>query len=273
MKNLTKSIVGTLAVLALISLLTSCNSPVNTDPGVDPALSPVAVLNFEGISSIPVDWVFAAGSANTATIAAPTLDTTAPTGITATGGRNFLYNGNGTKTWPDNIDLGNQKLKFILRTNSSGSSHVTLAFKNLDLSAMKGRTGLEFTMKLYNAGGFTQIGLAPLLRYSTALNDNAAVYSAPLNDPVAETFSNNATVYDWVYFGDDAYLHFKVPFSCFSVPGWGPVGSIPSTIAGALSSGIKFNQITFDFRFDTTDSTGGAINTDYPGYVDNIGFY
>lgn len=274
MKNLTKIIVGVLIGLTSIGLMVSCNSPVNPNPGVDPSLTPVAILDFEGISAIPADWVFAAGSGNTATIAAPTLDTTTPLGVTATGGRNYLYAGSGTKTWPDDVDLGNQKLKFVLRTDfATGSSHVTLAFKNLDLSGMNGRTGLEFTMKLYNAGGFTQIGLAPILRYSTALDDNAAVYSAPLNDPIAENFSNSGTVYDWVYFGDDAYLHFKIPFSCFSVPGWGPVGSIPTTIAGALSSGINFNQITFDFRFDVTDASGGAINTNYPGYIDNIGFY
>ena len=251
--------------------LTGCFGPTSNPPPGG-ALSPVPVLTFEGTID-SANWSAAAGYQNGATIAPLAMDTTNHGSISA-GGRNYLKAGSGTQTWPDTVDLGNQTLKFVLRTDSaaSGGSHVVVTFLNLDLKAMTGRTGVEFYLMV--PGGPDKVGVSPILRYNDGTNENAVVFTAPLNDPTVENFTdptNSSVVYDWVYFGDKVFLHFKVPFDCFSVPGWAS-GSY-STIAAALAGGVKFNEFNLDFRMDTTDASGGAINTDYPAYLDNVTFY
>jgi hypothetical protein len=267
---------------AALLALAACSSPTGNSKNTG-GTGTAFPLTFEG-TSLPSGASIAAGYQNSATIAALSLDTS-NNGSISSGGRNFAYSGSGTKTWPDSVSLGTQTLKMVLRTDdatSNGGSHVVLTFTGLDLSDMSTKTGLEFYMYVPQASSnaLADIGVSPILRYNDGLgtsnSENHVVFTAPLNDPTAENFSpgNSASVYDWVYFGDGVFLHFKIPFTCFSVPGWAPSGTnVYSTVAAALAAGVKFNEFNIDFRMDTTATGGGAADTDYPAYLDNVGFY
>lgn len=274
MKTFSKTMTAGL-IVASLSLL-GCSSPTADTPKGDegPVLTALP-LSFEG--SLNSNWSASAGHQNGATIAALSLDTT-NNGVISAGGRNYAYGSVGTKTWPVSVDLGTQTLKFVLRTDASTSgsanenSHVVVSFKNVDFGAMATKTGIEFDLKV--PSGPASIGLSPVLRYRTASEENAAVFTAPLQDPSAEDFAVSSTVYDWVYFGDGVFLHFKVPFTAFSVPGWAPDSAkAHASVAAALTAGVKFNEFTLDFRFATKDAAGGLPDTNYDAFLDNVALY
>lgn len=274
MKTFSKAM--TAGLIAASLSLAGCSSPIADTPKSDsgPVLTALP-FSFDG--SLKSDWSVSAGYQNGATLAALALDTT-NTGVISAGGRNYAHGSTGTKTWPVSVDLGTQTLKFVLRTDASATgtasenSHVVLAFQNVDFGDMAGKTGVEFDLKI--PSGPASIGLSPVLRYRSATSENAAVFTAPLQDPEAENFAVSSTVYDWMYFGDGVFLHFKVPFTAFSVPGWAPAeAKVNTTVAAALAAGVKFNEFTLDFRFATKDAAGGLPDTDYPAYLDNVALY
>jgi hypothetical protein len=227
------------------------------------------------------NWSVAAGYQNGATVPAVALDTTVSVGAQSAAARYFTYTSpsSANKFWPDNVDLGAQSLHFVLRTDdatANGGSHIVLTLNNVNFGDLTGKTGIEFVLNV--PGGPINVGVSPIIRYNDGTNENAQVYSAPLNDAAVEDFASSGSVYDWMYFGtagvDNSPLHIKIPFSAFSVPGWAGTGH-PATIADALAQGVIFNEFNIDFRMDASvsDGSGGAANTNYDGYIDNIATY
>lgn len=277
-KNVT---VLSVLIMALILVLSSCDVDGSKDEIKDPPVTQEyqgeVILDFEGLTDVSSNWEFNNGWLNSATLAALGLSTDSVGAIT-TGGRYYALDTAGEKVWPDDVDLGTQKLSFVLRSEqdadvlgnqyyANDNSVVDLDFKNLDLSGLDKADGIEFTM--FVDGDIKSTGFTLILRSHDAEDVETAAFMVKLSDPEETTFNHDS---DWFYWGDGAALHFTVPFECFTKFTWAP-DTTPETLSEAITDDFNFDNLVFNFRLAGETNSSAIVDTDYPGWIDNIKLY
>jgi hypothetical protein len=157
--------------------------------------------------------------------------------------------------------LGKNVLSFQYGSNAD-SGHIVLSLKNVNFGSFTSKTGLQFDIKLPGINAYNStsgaIGLMPHLRYNKGGTDENNV-----------VFAREWWAYQLM---DNAYFRVQIPFSVMTKPGYADASDTYTTVADALTGGVAFNQLDFDFRF-VNGSTGVDDGTLYTGYIDNIQLY
>lgn len=262
-----KSLLAAAAGLSLLALA-GCSSPAGN--AGTPAKTAVPIVKFGDLASVPAGFTLTpeANNAN-ATYAALALvtDQAAQTNQTI-----WDY-GLNTKAWvsegaPARVPEA-KALKFTIKAVGPATeagkidgqnAHTVLDLKGLTFPSLTDRERVSFSIKMDNPGDtFRKCGL------TVTLKGSGEEFYATLNDAPN-------TNWDWLYWGDWQFINFRVPLSLLK-----PVAGNPhATFAAAAAAGVVLNEVVLNFRMDTgtgAPGEGGAVNTVYTGYLDNLNLY